>query len=113
MSESTDLRRVALQSTGETSKLMADHAHGMGLADIQAIRATHQASSTMALLYVGDQIAEQVEVQRQLLEQHRLANVLAAIGRTELLDWETEQAAAEYVRARIGDIVNPESETDQ
>jgi hypothetical protein len=117
MSEPATIREIVKKVVTDTTGTMAKHTPGIGLADIQMASATLQAATAMALLYVGDQIREQVEVQRQQLEQQKLTNVLAAIGRSDgaggdMLAWDLEEAAVEYVRARIGDIVNPTAESE-
>ncbi|OXR46634.1 hypothetical protein B7C42_01608 [Nocardia cerradoensis] len=61
-----------------------------------------------ALLYVGDQLA-------QLVEQQKLANVIAACALPEdrsPFDWPIKSAAGDYVYGRVGDIVNPATESD-
>lgn len=103
------LRDITLATLADTAKAMAE-AEVMNLADIQTAAATIQSASVSALVYVGDQI-------RELVEQQKLASVLAAIDRTDgadtaLLGWNIEQKAADYVRARIGEIVTPGSETE-
>ncbi len=119
MPEPKDARALAEATIVDTAKIIAE-CDGISLVDIQAVHATLQSASAIALLYVGDQIREQVEVLRQQLEQQRLANVIAAfqagIGREDNwleMGYDDTAAAASYVRAQIGDIANPlpESET--
>jgi hypothetical protein len=117
MPETVSIRDAVRTVVAETTKAMAEHVPGIGLADIQMASATLQSATAMALLYVGDQIREQVEVQRQQLEQQKLTNVLTAIGRSngaggDMLGRDLEEAAVEYIRARIGDIVNPTPESE-
>ncbi|MFI6368903.1 hypothetical protein ACIBG0_40030 [Nocardia sp. NPDC050630] len=57
-----------------------------------------------ALIYLGDQA-------RELVEQLRIGNVIAALGtdgEDGLIDIEDQAAAEVYVRARIGGLVNPD-----
>lgn len=103
------LRQAVFHNIQLTLTTMGENS--MNIADIQAMSNVMQVATAQALLYVGDQIGEQVK-------QQKLANVIASIDRTTgtdvaLLGWDTEQNAAAYVRARIGEIVTPESETKQ
>ncbi|MGW5514631.1 hypothetical protein [Nocardia africana] len=71
-----------------------------------------------ALLALEARLGEQLEVQRQQLEQQRLANVLTAFGTASeesLINYSDLTAAEKYVRDRIGAIVKPapESENDR
>ncbi|WP_406234964.1 hypothetical protein [Nocardia sp. NBC_01009] len=63
-----------------------------------------------ALLAVAARLGE-------VVEQQCLANVIAAIGAvrsgsTGLVNWDDAKAAETYVRAHIGDIVNPDPNGD-
>ncbi|NKY47994.1 hypothetical protein [Nocardia cerradoensis] len=83
MPEPVSIRDAVRTVVAETTKTMAAHVPGIGLANIQMASATLQSATAMALLYVGDQIREQVEVQRQLVEQQKLTNAIAAYDATD------------------------------
>jgi hypothetical protein len=78
------------------------------------LTALHQRANAHALLAITAHLGE-------LVEQRKLTNVLTAVQAGILtedhwleLGYDDKAAVGEYVRARIGDIVNPrpESETD-
>jgi hypothetical protein len=110
-------RTAAIDTIRPVIDHMANQDARFNIVDIQGVQNLINAGTAWAMLYVGDQIRAHVEVQSWSVEQQKLANVLAAIGRSDgaggdMLGRDLEEAAVEYIRARIGDIVNPTPESE-
>jgi glutamate 5-kinase len=108
-----DHRAIAAALLAETADATTESASMAGAGGVDyplASAIVASAATAHALLYVGDRLVE-------LIEQQRLANVIAA--RTpredgtypvELRSWELETDAAEYMRESIARIVTDPSE---
>ena len=98
------LRAIALTTLADVGQAIKD-ADSLNLADAMAASVTVQSASVAATVDVADQL-------RALIEQQKLANVLAALTSAgtgwALLDPATEQAAADWAFARVRNIITPE-----
>ncbi|MEV6449598.1 hypothetical protein [Amycolatopsis sp. NPDC051716] len=113
MSDHRNYRAIAAALLAETADAAAEAATlaGSGGVDYPVATATvTQAATAHALLYLGDRLVE-------LIEQQRLANVIAArtpredgMYPVELRSWERETDAGEYMREAIIRIVSDPSE---